>query len=275
MLEFEHGFRVVDIHARLDPDEEAVATHGRDVSPERLERELHEAGIVRAAVAPGPRRRDEGYLRANNAVARLSVDRPFVAFARLNGPLDPGVGAGARLRNLRREREEHHARPSDVEQYAYDERFHGFVLDPATDGLPHDDVLRTLASVGAPVLVYGGDGFTPDAVESTLLDYGFPVILSGFGGRPLNRTLMTRTFGLLDRYDRLYVDTCGVRYRDVLERGLLEHPDRVLFGSGAPECHPSASVMDVLTVDVSEDAMRKAFDKNPARVVPGLAEGAD
>jgi predicted TIM-barrel fold metal-dependent hydrolase len=69
------------------------------------------------------------------------------------------------------------------------------------------------------------------------------------------------------------VDTSFVRFRDVLERALLEHPDRVLFGSGAPESHPNVGVMEVLTLDVSEDAMRRAFSKNPARVVAELGPG--
>ncbi|KPN29604.1 hypothetical protein SY89_00318 [Halolamina pelagica] len=53
MLELEHGFRVADVHTRLDPDEEAVAVRGRQVSPERLEREMHQAGVERAAASPG------------------------------------------------------------------------------------------------------------------------------------------------------------------------------------------------------------------------------
>ncbi|MFC6725581.1 amidohydrolase, partial [Halobium palmae] len=89
MLELNHGFRIVDAHAQLEPDERAVAAHGRDISPERLEREMHQSGIVRCLVSAGPREGPVDYLRANNAVARLSVDRPFFAVARLNGPRDP------------------------------------------------------------------------------------------------------------------------------------------------------------------------------------------
>jgi predicted TIM-barrel fold metal-dependent hydrolase len=48
-------------------------------------------------------------------------------------------------------------------------------------------------------------------------------------------------------------------------------PERVCFGSGAPETHPNVGIMELLTLDVPEDAMRKAFDKNPSRVVPALA----
>jgi hypothetical protein len=32
--------------------------------------------------------------------------------------------------------------------------------------------------------------------------------------------------------------------------------------------------MELLTLDVSADALRRAFDKNPSRVIPGLAPGA-
>jgi len=92
MLGLEHDFRIVDTHATLDPDESSVATHGRDISPERLEREMLQAGVVRAVASPGQRAAGQSYLRANNAVARLSIDRPFVAFARLNGPRDPSIG---------------------------------------------------------------------------------------------------------------------------------------------------------------------------------------
>lgn len=275
MLGLEHGFRIVDVHARLDPDAESVVTHGRDMSPERLEREMHQAGVVRAAVSPGQRPPGESYLRANNAVARLSVDRPFLAFARLNGPVDPRDNPIARLRNLRAERADHHTRPDDVEQYAYDDRFHGFTLVPASDGVPQEDVLEQLANADLPVLVHGGERFTPAMVERTLLSYDFPVVLASFGGYPLNEGLMNEALDLLDDHDRLYLDTSAVRYRNVLERGVLEHPDRILFGSGVPEAHPNVGVMEVLTLDVSEDLMRRVFTKNPSRVIPGLASGAD
>jgi hypothetical protein len=55
MLELNHGFRVVDVHARLDPTDEAeVASRGREITPEVLERELRRAGVVRAVVSSGP-----------------------------------------------------------------------------------------------------------------------------------------------------------------------------------------------------------------------------
>ncbi|ADQ67995.1 tim-barrel fold metal-dependent hydrolase [Halogeometricum borinquense DSM 11551] len=274
MLELNHGFRVVDLHARLDPDsEEAVATRGREISAERLERELHQAGVVCAVVSPGRRTEGEGYLRANNAVARMSVDRPFVAFARINGPRDPSGRASARLRNLTTSRDESHADPEDIEQYAYDDRFHGFTLAPAVDGLPDEETLDQLENVGLPTLVHVGEAFTPDDAVETLLDRDFPVIFAGFGGYPLNRDLMHRSIDLLDEYDDLYVDTSYVRFRGVMERALLEHPDRVMFGSGAPEAHPNVGVMELLTLDVSEDAMRRAFSKNAARVVTELGPG--
>ncbi|WP_435182972.1 amidohydrolase family protein [Halobellus sp. EA9] len=274
MLELNHGFRVVDLHARLDPgDEEEVATRGRETTPEALERELHQAGVVRAVVSPGHRPPDEGYLRANNAVARLSVDRPFLAFARIGGPRDPSDRATARLRNLTASREPHHAGPDDIEQYAYDDRFHGFTLAPSADGLPDDETLAELEEVSLPVVVHGGRDFPPDAVAETLLDREFPVVLSGFGGYPLDRDLMREAIDLLGEHDHLYLDTHQVRFRSVLERALLEHPDRVMFGSGAPEIHPSVGVMEILTLDVSEDVMRRAFSANASRVVEGLAPG--
>ena len=275
MLGLEHDFRIVDTHATLDPDEASVALHGRDITPERLEREMHQAGIVRAVASPGRRAPGRSYLRANNAVARLSVDRPFVAFARLNGPRDPRDGPVAMLRNLRAERDDHHARPDDVEQYSYDDRFHGFKLVPPYDGLPNEDVLTRLEAADLPVIVHGGKQFPPDAVERELLEYDFPVILASFGGYPLDADLMNRTLDLLDDHDRLYLDTSAVRYREILERGVLEHPDRIVFGSGAPDVHPNVGVMEVLTLDVSEDLMRRVLAKNPARLVPALAEGAD
>jgi len=273
MLELNHGFRVVDVYATLEPDAGSVASRGRDVRPDQLEREYHQAGVVRAVVVPGRREAGTGYLRANNAVARLSVDRSFVAFARINGPRDPTDTAAARVRNLTASRQEHHTAPTDVEQYAYDDRFHGFVLDPIHDGLPDEETLDRLDDVGLPVTVVAGDAFPPGAVAETLLRGEFPVVLSGFGGYPLDRERMHAAIDLLDTYDDLYLDTGYVRFRDVLERGVLEHPDRVLFASGAPAAHPNVAVMEVLTLDVSEDMMRRVFSKNPSRVVPGLAPG--
>ena len=266
MLELEHRFRVVDVHARLNADAGGVQTRGRAISPDRLEREMHQAGVVRSVVFPGTR--PEGsYVSANNAVARRSVDRPFLAFARINGPRDPGEQATSRLRNLAARRKDHHTSPGDIEQYAYDDRFHGFKLNAVEDGLPDDETLDQLEDVGLPVLVHAGEGYTPEAVGETLLSRSFPVILAHFGGHPLNRGLMSDAIDLLQDHDEWYLDTSYVRYRDLLERAVMEHPDRVLFGSGSPSSHPNVAVMEILTLDVPEDAMRKVFDKNARRVL--------
>lgn len=268
MLELEHRFRVIDVHARLDPAED-VSDRGRAISPERLEREMHQAGVVRSVVFPGQRKGTD-YLKYNNGVARLSVDRPFIAFARIAGPLDPGGSPTSKLRNLAARRSEEHVSPGDIEQYAYDDRFYGFRLDPGRDGLPDEEVLEELETVGLPLLVDAGEEFPPSALEATLLQYDVPVIVSRFGGRPLNQKLMAAAIELLERHEDLYLDTSFVRYRELLERALLEHPDRVLFGSGAPDAHPNVGVMEILTLDLSEDKMRKAFSKNPSRVIPAL-----
>jgi predicted TIM-barrel fold metal-dependent hydrolase len=267
MLELEHGFRVVDVHIELEPEETRRTREAGD--PEQVERELHQAGVVRALVFPGDR--DGSYLKANNAVARLSVGRPFVALARINGARDPGQGAGSRLRNIAASRKDHHTSPDDIEQYAYDDRFAGFKLHPAVDGLPDAEVLERLEDVGLPVLTHGGQRFPPDAIAETLLEYDFPLVISHFGGYPLDVDLMARTIDLLDSYEACYVDTSAVHHRDPVERAVMEHPDRVLFGSGAPAVHPNVSIMEILTLDVPEDAMRKVFSKNAARFIDVLA----
>ncbi|MFB6143380.1 MAG: amidohydrolase family protein [Halorientalis sp.] len=267
MLELEHGFRVVDVHTRLEPD--GGASGARSGDPETVEREMHQAGVVRSVVVPGPR--EGSYLKANNAVARMSVERPFVAFARVNGARDAGGGAGATIRNLTASREDRHTSPDDVEQYAYDERFAGFKLHPPADGLPDEAVLAQLADVGLPVLVHAGERFPPAAVAEHLLGYDFPVVLEHFGGYPLNRDLMAAAIDLLDRHEACFLDTSFVPFRDLLERAVMEHPDRVLFGSGAPASHPNVAVMQGLTLDVPEDAMRKVFSKNASRVVAELS----
>jgi predicted TIM-barrel fold metal-dependent hydrolase len=263
MLELEHGFRAVDVHLRLEPDAD-----GRG-DPEQVERELHQAGVVRALAFPPARER--GYLKANNAVARMSVGRPFVALARIGGARDPSGSASSRLRNIAASRADHHASPGDVEQYAYDDRFVGFRLDPVRDGLPDQEVLAALSAVGLPVSAYGGEGFPPSAVEQHLLSHGFPLVVSHFGGHPIDTDMMHRAIDLLDDHDNCYLDTTFVRRRDPLERAVREHPDRVLFGSGAPTAHPNVAIMEILTLDVPEDAMRRVFAKNAARVIKELA----
>lgn len=262
MLELGHDFRVLDVHAHLDP---GGSDRGRDVEPERLERECHQAGIVRAVVTPG--RRDGGYLQANNAVARLSVERPFVAFARLDGPRHPD----SRLRTLVSRHRDTYTAPDDVEQFAYDDRFHGFTLYPAVDGVPDGEVLDALADAGLPVLVRGGRAFPPSRAADAFCDRGFPVVLGSFGGYPLDRDLMRTAVDLLDEHDDLYLDTAAVRFRDLLERAMSEHPDRVLFGSGAPAVHPTVAVTEVLTCSVPEDVMKRVFGSNATRVVDALA----
>ncbi|MBV0901498.1 amidohydrolase family protein [Haloarcula salina] len=268
MLELEHGFRVVDAHARLEPDEQRRPRDGMG-DPEQLEREMHQAGVVRAVVFPG--KREGSYLKANNAVARMTVERPMVALARVNGARDPGSGPGSTLRNLTSSRTDAHTSPDDIEQYAYDDRFCGFKLHPPVDGLPDEEVLSQLEAVSLPVIVHGGESFPPETAAETLLRYDFPVVLSHFGAHPLRRNLMDAAIDLLDSHDQLYLDTSAVRYRRPMERAILEHPDRVLFGSGVPSVHPNVAVMEILTLDVPEDAMRKVFSNNPSRVVEELA----
>lgn len=269
MLELEHRFRVIDVHARLGMGD-AVESTGRTIDPERFEREMRQAGIVRSVVfAPAE---PMSYLRANNAVARHAVDRPFLAFARINGPRDPADTPVATLRNLAASRDEKHVSPADVERYAYDDRFHGFKLNPVRDGLPDQEVFEELDAVGLPVLVHAGAGFPPAAVEETLLRWSFPVIIAHFGGYPLDRECMHGALELLNEYDECHVDTSVVRFRDMLERAMREHPDRVLFGSGAPDVHPNVAVMELLTLDVPEDGMRKAFEKNAARLFEGALD---
>lgn len=267
MLELEHGFGVVDVHATLDERENAAA-RGRAVEPDRLAREMHQAGVVRALVFP--RTREGGYLPANNAVARLTVDRPFEPLARLSGVRSVGPGAAVRNVAARARRRDHHTTPEEIEQYAYDDRYQGFKLHPAADGLPDEAVLEALADVGLPVLVHGGRGFAPDAAAETLLPHGFPVVLEHFGGYPLDRDLAARAIDLLETHEHCYLDTAAVRFRAPLERALREHPDRVLFGSGAPAVHHDVAVMELLTLDLPQDAMRRAFAENPARVFPAL-----
>ncbi|MFT4922522.1 MAG: putative TIM-barrel fold metal-dependent hydrolase, partial [Haloarculaceae archaeon] len=164
MLELEHGFRVVDVHVELEPEQTQRRRDAGD--PEQMERELHQAGVVKALAFATDR--EGSYLKANNAVARMSVERPFVALARINGARDPGQGAGSRLRNLASSRQDHHTSPEDVEQYAYDDRFVGFKLHPRIDGLPDEEVLDELSDAGLPVFTYGGHGFPPEAIAETL-----------------------------------------------------------------------------------------------------------
>jgi hypothetical protein len=269
MLELEHEFQAVDANARLDPGP-GRPIRGKTIDAEGLERELHQAGIKQAIVFPGPVDGEGGYLRANNAVARQAVGRPFLATARLDGPRVGTGSLSARLKDTVASAEEGHTTPEDVEQYAYDDRFFGFKLDPLRDGLPTPEVLDELESVGLPVLVEGGGPFPPAQVDEHLLGRSMPVVLAHFGGHPADRELMTEAIELLDERDSLYLDTSAVRYRDLLERAIMEHPDRVLFGSGSPTVHPNVAVMEILTLDVPENSMRRVFRKNPVRIFPEL-----
>ena len=273
MLELEHGFRVVDLSTRLPPPDGGDAPQRYTITADRLEREMHQAGITKAVVFP-PSTPATSYLAPNNGVARRSVDRPFVSFARINGTQTPGQKPTGRLRNAVSSREDHHTTPSDIEKYAYDDRFHGFVLDPTADDYPDDDVLTAMEDVDLPVIVRGGVDAPPETLAETLLERSFPVVVGHFGGYPLDRSLMAEMIDLLAEYDDCYLETSFVRYRDQLERALLEHPDRVFFGSGAPACHPDVAVMEILTLDVSEDLLRRAFSKNACRVIDALAPHA-
>ena len=274
MLELEHGFRVVDVATRLPPADGNEGPRRRTITADQLEREMHQAGITKSVVFP-PAGAEPSYLAPNNGVARRSVDRPFVAFARINGTETPGRKTTGRLRNAVSRRTDDHTSPGDVEKYAYDDRFHGFVLDPAVDDYPDEDVLAALEDVGLPVIVRGGVDAPPETLAETLLERSFPVVVGRFGGHPLNRELMDEMIDLLDEYDDCYLETSFVRYRDRLERAMLEHPDRVFFGSGAPACHPNVAVMEILTLDVSEDLLRRTFSKNACRVIDALTPDAE
>lgn len=267
MLELEHGFRVVDTHVVLEPDE-TRRPRGMG-NAEQIEREMEQAGIVQSLVFPG--KRDGSYVKANNATARLAVNRPLRPVARINGAREPGQGTTSRLRNLASSRSDKHTSPADIEQYAYEDRFFGFVIDPADDGIPDEEVLAELDAAGLPLITYGGAGYPPAAIEKSLLQYDFPVVIAHCGGYPSNEAMMNEAIGLLGRYEHCFLDTSFVRLRDPLERALMEQPSQVVFGSGAPEIHPNVAVMEVLTLDVPEDAMRKVFSKNAGRLFEVLS----
>ncbi len=271
MLELEHGFQTLDVHARLHPGP-GRPIRGKTIDAEGLQRELHQAGVVHAVVFPGPVKSERGYLRANNAIARQTVERPLSAMARLDGPRDGSGSLQAVIKNAVARPDAAHTTPDDVKQYAYDDRFIGFKLDPVRDGLPTEAVLDALEEVGLPVLLDGGVKFPPTHVDEHLLGRSIPVIMAHFGGYPADRELMEAAIDLLDRRDSLYLDTSAVRYRDLLERAIMEHPDRIIFGSGAPTVHPNVAVMEILTLDVPENAMERVFTKNPIRVLPTLDE---
>jgi len=273
VLELEHEFRIVDAHLTVEPDE---TRRPRDSGhPEQIEREMHQAGLVGGLAVPATREDPsdpaDAYVRANNAVARVAVDRPFRAAARIAGSRRPGTDLPSKVRNLTRRGSGAATTPEDVEEYAYEDRFVAFALDPVADGFPEAAVLEALAAVDLPLLTYGGEGFGPSTIEETLLDYDFPLVVAHCGGYPLKESLANETIDLLDRYEDCYVETSFVRFRDPLERAIMEHPDRVLFGSGAPTSHPSVAVMEILTLDVPADAMERVFSKNVERVLPSLA----
>lgn len=269
MLELEHRYQVVDVNGRLQTasdDHQAVP----ELSPDQLEREMSQAGIVQTVVAP-PVVPEGDYLRYNNAVARKSVNRPFVPFARLRGPRIPDSSPTHRVRNALTKPTADATSPAAIRQYGYDDRFHGFVFDPPRDGLPNDEMLTALEEVDLPVLVRGGDGFPPDRLAETLLDRSFPLIIAHFGGYPMQRSLMHEMLDLLKTTDRCYLETSLVRYRPILERALLEYPDRILFGSGTPANHPSVGIMEILTLDVTEDKLRRVFETNLRHALPSLS----
>jgi len=265
MLAPEHDLRVLDLDVTLAPDE----GEGRPTPVERLERECRAAGVVRAAVAPPPGD-PATYLRANNAVARLAVSRPFLAVARLAGPRGPGESTTAKVRNLAASRADHHPGPDDVRSVAYDDRFHAVRLTPARDGLPDAPTLDALAETGLPALVRAGPGFPPEAAVEAFVARGVPTVLASMGGYPLDRPAMERAVDLLDDHENLWLGTAHVPYRGVVERAVQEHPDRVAFGSGAPDPHPTVAVTAARTLDVPANLLRRVVTDNPARVVPAL-----
>lgn len=265
MLGGEHDLRVFDLDATLSP-----AADGRRPTPaERLDGECRQAGVVRTAVSPPPND-PTVYLQANNAVARLAVSRPFLAVARLAGPRDPSETTAARVRNLTASRAAHHPGPDEVESIAYDDRFHAVRLAPARDGLPDAATLDALAETGLPALVRAGQGFPPAVAVETLAARGVPTVLLSFGGYPLDRDLAADAVDRLNDHDSLWLGTAHVPYRDLAERAINEHPDRVVFGSGAPDPHPAVGVTALLTLDVPENLLRRVATDNPARVIPAL-----
>jgi predicted TIM-barrel fold metal-dependent hydrolase len=261
----EHDLRVLDLNATLAPDQGDC----RPTPVERLERECRAAGVVRAAVAPPPGD-PTTYLRANNAVARLAVSRPFLAVARLAGPRDPGASTTAIVRNLTASRADHHPGPDDVRSVAHDGRFHAVRLAPARDGLPDAPTLDALAETGLPALVRTAPSFSPEAAVEAFVARGVPTVLESMGGSPLDRQSMEHAVDLLDDHENLWLGTARVPYRGVVERAVQEHPDRVTFGSGAPDPHPTVAVTSVRTLDVPENLLRRVVADNPARVVPAL-----
>jgi predicted TIM-barrel fold metal-dependent hydrolase len=109
------------------------------------------------------------------------------------------------------------------------------------DALPGDDVIRAAARHRLPMLV--------DVVrrvehaERMAAAYpDQPIIIPHLGAFADDWHAQQRLIGALRTYPRLYGDTSGVRYWDVLARAARLAPDKLIFGSDGPFLHPGVEL---------------------------------
>jgi predicted TIM-barrel fold metal-dependent hydrolase len=151
----------------------------------------------------------------------------------------------------------------DLKEYL--ERFKpkGFKVHLMMDGVPTDEMFRIIEDSGLPLLIHGGTSAPTSMIEKKIiLKYNIPLIIAHCGGFPLDINLYKQTIDLVKKYPNVYTDTAFVHIRYILKDLITSCPDKVFFGSDFPAQHPMAGIMNIKTLDISDDLKINVLGKN-------------
>lgn len=137
------------------------------------------------------------------------------------------------------------------------------------DGIPSLSQKVVLEKRKLPLVIHGGNSIKIRWIKKHLLDnsFSFPIIIAHFGGYPLDMKLYKETYQLLNRYDKVYVDTSFVYLKHILENFINDFPDRVLYGSDFPAVHPALGILAIKTINISDEHEAMVLGGNAKRLL--------
>jgi uncharacterized protein len=205
------------------------------------------AGIQKTVVFPIF---NSDYAAANARLARIirAYPRELIGFAAVN----PARDAGRAVTMIRRA----------IEDYGFRGlKIHGF------DSLPTREVCDTARCYGIPILV---DVVQRVAVVEMLAEQ-YPelnFIIPHMGGFKDDWMTHLAVIDQISRFPNVYGDTSGVRYWDILRRGVQKAgPHKLIFGSDGPLLHPAVELYKIRLLRLPPDQEKQIVGGNAARLL--------
>jgi len=215
-------------------------------------RQLMDAGGIAAALTLSLRGTRDDHVAGNRETAlRCHADPRLIAAATIN-PLR-GIGLEADVAQIA---------AGGFRALRFDCGSWGQLWPP--DSAMFRRVLRAVAPLGLPILAPAGSISQIEALVRSVADVGLPLVLLG-----ASYDVLAQVLAAAREYPRLALDTSRLAMPGVIEtiRRELGGVTRILYGSGAPDYAPQASMNVVFRADLNDVERAAILHGNAERLL--------